>query len=216
MGADRSHVFSFWKKWILRVHFFAWTSKLDLNRPAYKNKETRSNLEMLPPGLGSSWPEKMPQISIWLAGCIFPDWPGSWPGSFQNKSNWFCFGTVCFLWGRWIWQIPVLILLPPSWWTLPYIIYYNASHFPWHWGLVRTLAGILELRGPTLSTPNYGVWSTCCRQASMCFKHHSETIKHMACASQNPAVWTPPAPAGSTRRQKYLILFGETLCLPWS
>ena len=41
----------------------------------------------------------MPQISIWLAGCIFPDWPGSWPGSFQNKSNWFCFGTVCFFVG---------------------------------------------------------------------------------------------------------------------
>ena len=91
--------FGFGKNWIARVHFFAWISKLDLNRPVYKNKETRSNLEMLPPGLGSSWPEKMPQIWIWLAGCIFPDWPGSWPGSFQNKSNWFCFGTVCLFVG---------------------------------------------------------------------------------------------------------------------
>jgi hypothetical protein len=42
---------------------------LDLNRPVYKNKETRSNLEMLPPGLGSSWPENASNFD--LAGWLY-------------------------------------------------------------------------------------------------------------------------------------------------
>ena len=106
--------FHFEKNWIVRVHFFALISKLDLNRPVYKNKETRSNLEMLPPGLGSSWPEKCLKFrSGWLA-VFFRTGPAPGLARFKMNPIGFVLEPFVFLWGRWIWQIPVLILLPPS------------------------------------------------------------------------------------------------------
>ena len=148
MGADRSHGFLFWTKTGLYESTFShefpnwiWTGRFTkIKRPVQIWKCSR------PDSARAGLKKCLKFRSGWLA-VFFRTGPAPGLARFKINPIGFVLEPFVFLWGRWIWQIPVLILLPPSWWTLPYIIYYNASHFPWHWGLVRTLWELVQKKG---------------------------------------------------------------------